>query len=295
MNTDRKPDGFWKTLLKIILPVLFLTALLVALLVERRLHPRVVIPEENRHRFARVGVLIDGTPSIHDDNFAVMKKIVQEKIIPNLGLSDIVLGFDVEPGFSFQQDRVLGSLDDSDQPPQLSKQLRSKVLVAIDPKGSDKGAARNKVYEVIRDLKPCQQLMRELRNRWSQRVAALQPKREKGSDICDPLRELARFLPAGDEPSAERWLFILSDLQNETPGKTSGETCSTEQPFPPGTQIIVIYPWGPNDPKARAASAFWQDLFAGQPVKSFSFSALPGTTLLRPNPTAGLESTLPIP
>ena len=282
MSDERRRIPRWQIILMFLVVVVFFTGVGWGLWRFHASHPKVVIPEENRRNFARVAVLLDGTPSIHTEDFAVMKTIVQEKIIPNLGVNDVVLAFDVRPVFSLDKNRIFGSIGDGDQPPPVALRTPCEILNSSGGKG--KGAAAEELYGLVREVSGRDRRMRELRSGWAARVAALRPSREKGSDICDPLRELAHFLISGDS-RAEKWLFVLSDLQNES----ADQVCRSRQSFPPGTRVVLIYPFGPDDPKGRTSERFWRDLFGDREVESFSFSALAGKPLLPPNPTAGLE------
>lgn len=246
--------------------------------------PKVVIPQGNRQSFARVAILIDGTRSVGSENFAVIKEIVQSQIIPSLGVNDTAVCFEVQPDFSEERNAVFGL--DEDQPPQELEEHRERVLDLLDKNrdSSQRGVVEDTMYGLIRTRADQRKRVEEVHSLWAQQVQTReQPKRE-GSDICTPLKAIGAFLSDGD-PAAERWLFVLSDLENDT----GAPNCQAEESFPEAN-IRLIYPFQSDSPKWESVVGFWQAVFEDRELKRVSFTtARVDGALLPPNPTAGLE------
>lgn len=256
-----------------------------------RSHPPVAISKENRGRFARVAILMDGTRSVDADgtgNFVLIKQIVEKKILPSLGVHDVVVGYDVHPDFSNPQNAVIGLWED--QPPQDSEIPRREILDILHRNRKSKVHDED-LYDLIRALAPHWQSVEKVRSTWAQRVQAREQPKEKenrrGSDLCSPLREIATFLRRGD-PAAERWLFVMSDFRNEVLTENQRLTCHAKEPFPEAN-ILLIYPLDSDHPGWQALEGFWQSFFGDQELGMASLSALADGVLLPPNPVAGLE------
>jgi hypothetical protein len=244
-------------------------------------HPEVRVPAENRHHFARVGILVDGTRSTQPhQNYPLIKTIVQEKILPAVGSNDVVAAYDVWPDFKLQQNTVFG-LEKGDQLPQDPDQRRAEILDVIERNRESK-TPDPELYDLVHGLPRLRAREETIRSGWARRLAQRAEPSRSGSDICHPLAELARFLREGD-PDAERWLFVLSDLQH------TGPRCDSDSVFPDAT-IVLIVPPDPRAPSWQKLLRRWQDFFSGRRLERVSFTAaLADPSLLPPNPTAGLE------
>jgi len=261
--------------------ILFIEAVILIIWSHRRSHPDIQVPPENRHDFARVAILMDGTRSLHLDTFPLIKRIVREKIIPSLGMNDVGVAYDVHPDFTPAQNAVLGVL--GDQLPQDSDDRRAQILDVLE-RNREAGKHDGDFYDLIRSLPPYRPVVEHVRSVWAERVGKRQGPIPKGSDICSPLRELGGFLRDGD-PETERWLFVLSDLKNTGPI----QSCHPDDAFP-SARIVLIYPFDPANPSWKAIEGFWHGFFGDRKLERKSFlSALTDRALLAPNPTAGLE------
>jgi hypothetical protein len=248
----------WLAIVLRIAVVVLLVSLIVWIVgAYRGSHKAVEIPTENRTRFAQVAILIDGTHSVQGD-FPTMKRVVQAKIIPYLGFGDTVRCYEVQPDFESDKNLVFGDLEEQ------------------------------KLLTEYKDLRPRYPRLEELRKNWSQKVADLKPREDKGSDICNPLLNLADFLQPGGA-STEKWLFVLSDFRNESPASA----CNPEKPFPKDAHIVWIYPFRSQGPRWQEVADFWHPLLGDREPERFSPDALINRTLLRPNPMAGLEDYRP--
>jgi hypothetical protein len=266
--------------------LLFGTALAVILPAYSRSNPEVVIPPENRHRFARVAILIDGTSSVGDDDFAMSKEVVRRSIVPNLGPNDVALCYDVRPGFTTSDNGVFG-LEEGKRMPLDPESQRADLRTTLD-RNRERKVVEDAVYPLIRKLASHRRRVEEVRRDWAERVRSREAPPPGGSDICGPLHDLGGVLADGD-PAGERWLFLLSDLRDEARGGDRNRICRG-QPIPAGTRILLIHPHDPDDPQGTRIERAWRDLFQDRKVQRMTLSsALTNPALLPPNPTAGLE------
>jgi hypothetical protein len=268
--------------------VLFIATVAVMIYSYRVSHPKVEIPAENRRDFARVAILLDGTRSVRPENFPLMKRIVQEKILPSLGVDDVAVAYDVdgEPDgeIDHEQNAVFGIF--GDQMPGHQEDRRLEILDVLE-RNRERPTAEAALYDLVGELAGYHGRVESIRSAWAERVEAREEPAPKGSDICTPLGELGRFLQQGD-PGAERWLFILSDLQDTNPP----HGCRFDDTFPNAT-IVLIYPFGPSHPSWKRIESFWREFFSNQDLERVPFSAaLADGTLLPPNPLAGLDGDI---
>ena len=264
--------------------VLLVSSVVVTVRAYQGSHQTVEIPLENRTRFAQVAVVIDGTHSVQRD-FPAMKRAVQAKIIPYLGFGDTVRCYEVQPDFDPIRNLVFGDLEEQ---PQITENQRVKILAAIRGQQKKPGIASGTMRTLIQDMAPRYQRLEELRKIWSQKVAKLRLREDRGSNICDPLLNLSNFLREGDA-GAEKWLFVLSDFRHEPPGPA----CNAEQPFPKDAHIVWIYPFRSGGPRWQELADFWRPLLGDQEPERVSLDALMNRNLLDPNPMTGFESYHP--
>jgi hypothetical protein len=251
-------------------------------------HPEIAVPGGNRHDFARVGILIDGTRSMQPQNFPLIKRIVREKLIPSLGMNDLAVAYEVRRDFTPAQNAVFGVW--GDQMPQDSPNRRAQIVDILE-RHQDSGRrdpGPGAFFALVRSLPPYTEPVEKVQRSWAERVARREEPRPRGSDICSPLRELGEFLrDAGTDQ--EPWLFVLSDMQNTGPGRG----CHPDDVFP-NARIVLIYPFDPTHPSWPIVEAFWQPFFGNRKLERRSFStALADQALLPPNPTAGLARAVP--
>ena len=261
--------------------VVFVVAVILGLYAYFRSHPEVEIPAENRHAFARVAILMDGTCSVGEDNFATIQEIVQRKIIPSLGVNDLAVAYDVHPTFTLRQNAVFGLR--ADAMPQDPESRRAAILEILERNRASKVPDED-LYDLIRALSPRWRRVDEVRAAWARQVQARPLASCLGSDLCSPLRDLGKFLRRGD-PDAERWLFVLSDLNNETQARV----CRPDEPFP-DARVVLVYPFDSESPEWEKIESFWKGFFGDRELERLPFSsALVDDPLLPANPTAGLE------
>lgn len=276
--------NFW---LAVILGSVILALVLGASLMlhaENLSHPDVVIPRANRDGFVTVAILMDGTKSVGTPNYITIQEIVQEKIIPGLGANDIAMAYDVQPGFTMRENMVFGLSRD-----QLPQQENRQEVLEILERNRKAKAVDEDLYGLLRALVPLQPQVEQIRKTWAQRVQERPEPKPLGSDICAPLTDIGRFLSRG-EPDAERWLFVLSDLRNDT----GAASCPSDEAFPE-TRIVLIYPFPSESAKWSKVEGFWQRLFGDQELERVTFSAALGhkDLLLPQNPLEGLARQAP--
>jgi hypothetical protein len=276
-----RPGWFWQAA-PLALIALFVEALVLVIWAYLASHPAVVVPPENRHAFARVAILMDGTQSTHPRvTYPLIKRIVQTKIIPSLGLNDVAVAYDVRGTFSPAGNAVFGVLDD--QLPQEPDGRQAEILDVLE--STRAGTGRDgEIHDLIRALAPYRHPIELVRDAWTRQVARREVPTHAGSDLCSPLRELGELLRGGD-PGAERWLFVLSDLQNTGPP----QSCHPDEAFP-SARILLIYPFDPNHPSWPVIEGFWRGFFGNRKLERVSLTpALTAQNLLPPNPAAGLD------
>jgi len=250
---------------------------------ENLAHPAIVFPQANRGSFARVAVLMDGTRSVGTPNYVTIQEIVQEKVIPGLGINDIALAYDVQRIFETSNNLVFGLARD-----QMPQDERRQETLAILARNRQAKAVDDDLYELLRALAPLEPRVEQTRKAWAQRVQDRPQPKPLGSDICGPLTDIGRFLSRG-EPDAERWVFVLSDLRNDTPGKT----CPVEEPFPEA-HVVLVYPFASDSAKWQTVEGFWSGVFGKQELERVTFSAaLADGLLMPPNPLEGLARQAP--
>lgn len=246
-------------------------------------HPDIVFPLANRGGFVRAAILMDGTKSVGTPNYITIQEIVQEKIIPALGANDIAMAYDVQPGFTMKQNMVFGLSRD-----QLPQQENRRKVLEILERNRKATAVDDPMYDLLRSLVPLQPRVEEIRKIWTRRVQERPQPEPLGSDICAPLTDIGRFLSRG-EPGAERWLFVLSDLKNDT----GAASCPSDEAFPEA-RIVLVYPFPSEDAKWNRVESFWRRLFGDQELERVTFSsALADGLLLPPNPLEGLAQQAP--
>ena len=239
-------------------------------------HPSVTMPRGDRGRFARVAILMNGSTSDRSGRFSSAKKIIQTMIIPSLGPHDVALCYDVQPGFSRKQNTVFGVWEDQ---PLRSKVHSMKILEVLH-----QNLVTEETYSLIRALSPEWKRVEGIRSSWARKVAARKQSEGRSVNICDPLRDLGRWLRLGD-PDSERWLFVFSDLRHEA----YGQACRTEEVQSAG-RILLVHPFDPEGPTWEEMEAFSRRFFGEHQIERIPFFALTNSPLLPPNPTVGLEA-----
>lgn len=239
-------------------------------------HPQVTIPEENRDKFARVAILMDGTRSMgQPTNFTLIKRIIQRQILPSLGLDDVAVTFDVQPSFFPQTNEAFGL--SQDQMPQVSEIPRAKILEILK-RNRASNTADEEMYNLIRKVEKKRDQISAVCKVWAAKVEARRSPEFPGSNICGALNEIGRWLTP-QNPTADRWLFVLSDLQQDG----AKQDCNPDL-IPAGTKIMLIY-----SPKVQPADGFWRPFFGERKIQWVPLTTLAGDPLLPPNPLAKIE------
>ncbi len=240
-------------------------------------HPPVAVPAPNRHAFARVAILLDGTRSIGDGGFELGKKVVTELILPAVSYGDVAVAWDIRPGFDNKANAVFGlSQEPLPRPQQPTATL--DILDRHRAGGTAPHTAGEEMYDLIRGLEPVWDQVETVPRVWAAAVEARQPPDHLGSDICGALNEAGRWLAqagAGSEP----WLFALTDLQ-----QTGGTSACHPEQIPKGTRIVLVY-----SPRVQPADGFLKPFFDDRKVRWVPLSVLAGDLLLPPNPLAQIS------
>jgi hypothetical protein len=279
----------WNTLSMIAVVLFVIGGIAVFVYAGECAQTQVTVPAENRRSFARVAVLIDGTNSVGTANFALIKRIVREKILPGLGPNDAALGYDVRPGYSTTANSVFG-LEKGDQMPQDPPAQRRAILGTLNATPGTT-AVTDGLRALIGGLRRGRDGVEGVRRSLDQAVQKRTAPTLPGSDICHPVQDLVAFLRQGDAAD-ERWLFLLSDLHD-----TSNQpACHLGTP-PPDKRwhVVWIFTFDAGQKSWPRIPGYWNELLVGRNLAPLPFSsALAGLAapLLPSNPTAGLEGVV---
>lgn len=251
-------------------------------------NPRIGIPSVNRERFANVAVLLDGTASMSDVNLAFGKRLVTESIIPNEGIGDRLATYSIGPEFSLHN--LIAGATYREQPPQLTGDRRADVLEILRQARSTStpGRVRSRLYRLIDELRPLQAELESTRAAWIAQIEAMKRPTAQGSNLACALDALDSYLQASSDPSEERWLFIVSDLIQDTALRGRCEAART-RPLFAGVRVVLIYPHDSRHDWPAIIDS-WRTFLGDRELDVYPFSAaLNRPHLLPPNPLAGLH------
>jgi hypothetical protein len=257
-----------------------------------RSHPDIVVTGNNRDKFALVVIYIDVSRSIKDKDFSAAKKIAVENIIPYIGIGDKVVCFIIGPKFGIDN-RIFGEY--SDQIPYYlyendSKLEKEKVLEILNQRTGGK-VTHSDVYELIKELRPHWQKIENIRNDWKNLVLKIERPREDGTVVGPALRAIEEFFKGADDQEVEdKWLFIISDLKDEPPGRHS-HAIDKYKPDPNvfnDVNVVLIYPTDSDSEWVKIID-YWSGCFSNSNLRKCPSLLATIQDLLPPNPTSGLE------
>lgn len=251
-------------------------------------HQRVKVSVQNRDKFANVAVLLDDTRSMGLDNATYGRQIVRNGILPACGLGDKLSVYQLSPDAGLLNLVSGGTIDE--QPPQFSDPERTEILQVLREARADAapGRVNEKMYSLADQLKPQWRPLDAIHERWARAIATKAPPKDLGTNISSALEAIDAYFKGASDPNEEKYLFLISDLIEEAARRANGPPLKTAVELR-GVRVTLIYPHDSKHDWNQVIGS-WRKYFGERRVEIYPFSsALNRATLLRPNPTTGLE------
>jgi len=198
----------------------------------------VSIPQDVRENVGQIVILMDGTGSMNDNEFADDKEIATN-ILSAMGPGDHLALFSVGPRFD-RDNRI-----PVDQMPSLPPHLREDVLETVrDAHAGLKGARlTKKAKPLIPQLEGPRNSAKSTLEQWERQVSSLERPGEGGSNFAIALESIGDLFKQIGDPDLDKWLFVISDLQ---PQDASGKSLllrplSNADDFK-AVNVVLIFP-----------------------------------------------------
>lgn len=256
--------------------------------------PSIRIPETNRSRYANVVILIDPTYSMRENDFERAKEIAKDRIIPSLGLADMLTICSIGP--VFRTENCIQAVKAPEAAATQDETPPEEILRIVEEhrKASKNGVGKQRFYELLRKVHPRLKEVGQARNRSRAFVDAMRRSTMPGSNFCGALNVTERVFGSAlrNKTAMDKELFVIGDLVHESEQKCSD--APRESSWFSGVKVSLIYPLDSKRDWEQILS-FWGRYFRGAaPAKVPFLTALAGNGyLLPPNTLSHVRTDVP--